>query len=403
MVIKNGTPGPDTLLGSLDADTLRGQGGDDLLQPLSGLDFAYGGAGNDIIAFVDLSGGQAFGGTGDDTLDLTLGAGPSLFLDFQDGTVTQGGTLTFTGMNRLVLTSQGDGDTVYGSASNDIITYGGRGGEIHARGGDDTVAYSPSLAATLDGGTGNDTLVVDAGDNVLYFIVDTFANRVDDGQLSRIIGFETYRATGGTFNDIAAVDEGNDLFQGLGGNDTGLGNLGDDTLRGDDGADSLMGADGNDLLQGGTEQDTLIGGLGADTLIGNAGSDVIDGGDGRDRIVLNLGNDTVTGGAGADKFVFNGNQTGYHVFTDFVSGQDQLLFNPVLLQFGPGSGPLDPDLLSIGAASGPQAQFVLTYTSGTNISTLLWDPNGDNPAGGAYALIRFTGEITLTAGDIFIL
>ena len=149
MVTRIGTQDPDTLIGSTDADSLDGRGGDDLLQPLSGLDTAYGGTGNDVIAFVDLSGGQAFGGSGLDTLDITLAAGPSLFLDFRDGQANQSGTvpgpLTFSGMDRLVLSSQGDGDTVIGSNGGDVILFGGRGGQINARGGDDLVAVGRAL------------------------------------------------------------------------------------------------------------------------------------------------------------------------------------------------------------------------------------------------------------------
>ena len=46
---------------------------------------------------------------------------------------------------------------------------------------------------------------------------------------------------------------------------------------------------------------------------------------------------------------------------------------------------------------------MLTYDAGTDQSTLLWDPNGDDPAGGTYGLALFTGLITLLASDIFIL
>ena len=192
-------------------------------------------------------------------------------------------------------------------------------------------------------------------------------------------------ATGGNFADIAAFLDGNDSFKGLMGADTAFGGL------------------GNDSLTGGVGNDSLVGGAGNDRLAGGPGQDMIFGGDGADRIVLYLGNDTVSGGTGADKFIFNFNQTGLHTVTDFESGTDQLRVNAALLQFGPGSGSLDPTLLSFGSASGPQAQFVLIYDAITDQSTLLWDPNGADPAGGTYALAHFTGQITLQANDIFIL
>ena len=407
MVIRNGSPDPDSLLGSPDDDILRGKGGDDTLIGLGGadllqggagndsldagpgLDSLYGGADNDRLHFTDLSGGQAFGGSGMDILDLTLGAGPAVLLDFRNGTASQTGinpgTIGFSGMESLVLTTFGDGDTVFGSAGNDTLIFGGRAAEAHGRGGDDLICYTPNVAAHLDGGDGNDTLQVVAGDNVLYFIVDSFDGSVDDGELSVLTGFETFHATGGRFADIAAFLDGNDSFNGLKGADTAIGGLGNDRLIGGAGNDSLTGGAGNDRLNGGPGQDMIFGGAGAD------------------RIVLYLGNDIASGGAGADTFIFNQDQTGLHTLTDFASGTDQLRFNPALLQFAPGSGSLDPALLSFGSAVGVQAQFVLTYDAGSDQSTLLWDPNGADLTDGAYALARFTGQVTLEASDIFIL
>ena len=425
MVTKNGSPDPDSLLGSPDDDILRGQGGDDLLSGLAGDDLLQGGAGNDlllagtgldslyggadadVLAFDDLSGGQAFGGSGQDLLRLTLAAGPALFLDFRDGAASQSGTvpgtLSFAGVEHLSLTSLADGDTVFGSGGDDVMIFGGRGSEAHGRGGDDLMAYIPNVAATLDGGEGNDTLQVDAGSNVLYFIVDGSDGSVDDGQLSVLTGFETFHATGGAQADIASFAAGDDVFMGLFGADTCFGGLGKDTLSGGRDTDSLIGGDADDVLIGGGQNDALYGGAGNDSLTGGRGADVIDGGAGRDRILLYLGDDTVTGGDGADKFVFNRNQSGSHLLTDFTHGQDLLLFDPSLLQFGPGSGPLDPSLFAVGAAVGSQAQFVLQYNAETGLSRLTWDPNGDNPAGGVYGIARFTGEVTLTAEDILIL
>ncbi len=425
MVTRIGSSDPDTLTGSTDDDSLRGKAGDDVLWGLAGhdilegdsgndvlhagpgLDSLYGGSDDDRLEFQDLSGGQAFGGTGLDTLVLTLSTGPSLYLDFRDGTATQSGTvpgtLAFSGVERLVLTSAGDGDTVFGSGGNDVVIFGGRGAEAHGRGGDDLVSYIPSLAAILDGGDGNDTLQVDAGSNVLYFIVDTFAGSVDDGQLSQINGFETYHVTGGSLDDISSFDIGNDTFFGRDGDDTSFGGLGDDSLSGGRQNDSLVGAEGNDWLFGSGQDDILDGGDGDDRLLGGRGQDVIDGGAGRDRIMLYLGNDTVTGGADADRFIFNRNESSVHTLTDFTSGSDRLLIDDRLLQFGPGPGDLDPSRLSYGSASGPQAQFVLVYDAGSDRSSLLWDPNGNMPAGGNYILARFEGQVVLTAFDITIL
>ncbi|MEO8244217.1 MAG: hypothetical protein ABI832_18080 [bacterium] len=141
MVVKNGTPDPDTLAGSTGDDTLRGRGGDDMLFGGDGNDLIFGGAGHDTVdagpgtdliygddgddrlIFSDLSGGEAHGGKGLDTLDLIITSGPGIYLDFRDGSATQSaispGSLSFSGIERLVVTSSADGDTIFGSAAND--------------------------------------------------------------------------------------------------------------------------------------------------------------------------------------------------------------------------------------------------------------------------------------------
>ena len=49
-----------------------------------------------------------------------------------------------------------------------------------------------------------------------------------------------------------------------------------------------------------------------------------------------------------------------------------------------------------------QAQFVVVYDAGTDRTQLNWDPNGDDPTGGAYELALFDGDVTILAGDILI-
>jgi len=88
------------------------------------------------------------------------------------------------------------------------------------------------------------------------------------------------------------------------GRDTVFGGFGNDTIQGGNGNDQFFGQDGNDLIRARLGNDTLGGGAGNDTLAGGGGSD------------------TMTGGAGADTFVFNANDAGRDIVTDFLLGTD---------------------------------------------------------------------------------
>lgn len=119
----------------------------------------------------------------------------------------------------------------------------------------------------------------------------------------------------------------------------------DDTLNGDglanaisgnNGDDTIRGGSGNDVLHGNNGDDTLIGMSENDTLYGDNGNDKLDGGAGNDTLVGGRGDDVLTGGTGADVFDFTrlsssngkgGGATGNDTITDFVRGEDHLVFS----------------------------------------------------------------------------
>ncbi len=115
------------------------------------------------------------------------------------------------------------------------------------------------------GGSGNDTLRGNDGDNFLY---------------------------GGDGNDRAYGSDGTDALYGEDGNDRLEGGDMTDLLYGGEGSDTLLGQDGDDLLNGNDDHDRLLGGEGADTLNGGDGNDTLDGG---------FGLDVMNGGAGFDR------------------------------------------------------------------------------------------------------
>ena len=420
--------GNDEVYGDLGNDTLFGGLGNDTLYSGGDADWIYGGADNDVIQANDLTFGgfgRAWGGSGDDTIIVSSAQGAivrggsgidtfvvytlspeAAFVDFDNRLLDDNGAsspgVTFTEMEKLVLWSGVGDDTILGGDLDDRIHVSSGANIVQAKAGNDYVSYFYGGANRLDGGAGEDTLTVVTTDYNLYFIVNVSDGSVDDGQLSIISGFEHYEAIGGNFDDIASFDAGNDSFFGGSGADTALGAGGTDEFFGGKGNDSFFGGTGGDRLVGGSGDDTLLAGDGDDRLGGGTGADLIDAGAGNDRISFYLGADTVTGGSGNDVFLFNRNQWDAPTITDFETGIDRLTVTGLYVQFGPAPGSLDPALLSFGTATGPQAQFVLDYSAVGDVTTLLWDPNGSVPSGGAYLMCRFVGNISLTADDFLI-
>lgn len=93
------------------------------------------------------------------------------------------------------------------------------GFEVHANGGDDTVAVGHEVGApvTLRGGPGNDKLIGGGGNDKLI---------------------------GGIGDDVLVGRAGDDWLYGGGGDDRLVGGPGDDVLRGGDGTNVLLGGPG---------------------------------------------------------------------------------------------------------------------------------------------------------------
>ncbi|HSI36486.1 MAG TPA: hypothetical protein VK986_23075, partial [Tepidisphaeraceae bacterium] len=157
---------------------------------------------------------------------------------------------------------------------------------IDLRGGDDylrlrtkTLTSPVTVAATLIGGAGNDTI---------------FGGEANDS----IFG-----------DDSLSSLTGDDRLDGRGGNDLLVGGLGFDTADYSyrtlaikvtmDGAsnDGTVGSEFDRV----SLIDAVLGGSGNDQLFGDGGANLLDGGAGNDTVVGGPGNDTLTGGVGADQ------------------------------------------------------------------------------------------------------
>lgn len=147
-----------------------------------------------------------------------------------------------------------------------------------------------ALAATIDGGPGNDHL---RGTNA----ADTINGHGGNDRILGRGGADELR--GGPGNDRVFGGRGDDVMSGDA-NDTGdrtsfdflAGGQGNDVIDGGDSADRIHGGAGNDTSNGENGNDKMAGGTGDDTQTGGAGNDLI---------FANLGQDTTSGGDGDDR------------------------------------------------------------------------------------------------------
>jgi Ca2+-binding RTX toxin-like protein len=212
-----GGAGNDFLVGGSGNDQLFGQGGNDTLLGKGGNDFLFGGDGSDT-----LTGGtgtdQVFGEAGNDRMiwnpgegtDLNEGGDGTDTVEVNGGNGAESFSVTANGTRvRFDRITPGPFSLDIGTSENLVL---------NANGGDDTFTagngLAPLIQITVDGGTGNDTLI------------------------------------GGDGADTLIGGDGNDLINGGRGNDTLIGSAGDDIFQWNpgDGSDRIDGQAGNDAL-----------------------------------------------------------------------------------------------------------------------------------------------------------
>ena len=166
----NGTRDNDTLSVSERIDqpwTVDGGAGNDVISGGTGADTLLGGAGNDTIYGMP-DDARLDGGSGFDTLDLSLATGPVRYLASSGGQLTywpDSTPSTYTiasGFERVI--GSGYSDYLIGGAGNDMLE--GMVGDDH-----------------LDGGAGNDTLSGGIG-------ADFFEFSFQGGGIDRVLDFQ---------------------------------------------------------------------------------------------------------------------------------------------------------------------------------------------------------------------
>lgn len=385
-----GGSGDDRIEGGYGNDRLFGGDGDDRIECEYGADWLYGGAGNDSFALYSFSGlgrDRVYGGADDDRLfaselvnglydggtgvdaftlfwyDVDDPVSGSVATGFSDGTVSW----TLIGVERLDITVGNGDDTIAGGDGSDQISVLGGANTVDAGAGSDSVFYAAGMANILDGGDGNDRLLVVSHDTIAGggFTFDASGVDATDGFGSILANFERFLVSGTSYADTLTGGARRDRLDGRDG---------DDLLSGMHGDDRLLGLDDNDDLRGGAGNDTLIGGAGQDTL---------------------------NGGDGADTFILR--QTGQgDVIEDFSATQG----DRIAIRSGVTGGLLDPGPLQTGdlvygSPGAGNPVFVLVSDGPDGPSQLFWDADGGG-VGAAELLVTILGPPDVVADAIFL-
>ncbi len=244
-----GSAGVNVITGGSGADTIDGGGGADVI---------HAGAGNDLVTY---RGTEALIDGGGDTNTLVMLAQATVNLAAADQTSGDTTTVTnfqnvdasaLTSVQPVSITGSSSINVLTGGAGNDTIDGGGGSDTIQGGGGDDTIAYR-GTENSIDGGTGNNTLLLQAAATVDLRNADQTT-----GDATTVSNFINVDAT--------ALSVGVSIT-GSTGTNTIKGGSGDDTLDGAGGADVISGGAGNDsVIYHGTET-SIDGGAGVDTLV----------------------------------------------------------------------------------------------------------------------------------------
>ena len=353
----NSGKGNDTVDGSSGDDSYIFNLGDgqDIIKEISGADQIIFGAGivkEDIQLISDYANNQSLIikiGTGGDQIVIKnyfsySDADKIETLKFADGSV-------FDLTKGLILQgSHSEGETLFGTPSNDTITGNFGNDTIFGSYGDDTITAGKGNDI-IDGGniingndisSGNDTFIFNIGDgqdtiadyngnDQIVFgagitqsdiqLISDYNNNQSlivkigtNGDQITLKNFflssdQTYKIETFKFADGSITDFSHGLTL------QGTNNAGE-ILAGTDFADNLTGATGNDDITGYGGDDILAGGNGNDSLAGLGGNDsyIFNIGDGKDTLLDNVGSDQVIFGAGIS-------QSDIQLISDYANNQ----------------------------------------------------------------------------------
>ena len=272
--------------GTVFADELIGNAGNDVFEGGGGGDSLAGGAGDDV--YLHVSSGDKIIERPGEGFDVVMVFGVQNFVLDDDAEIEavylyQGATLSASSANRSLVFIDGivdnrteRKDKVNGTGGSDAI-YGFGGSEsITAGDGDDFVSADAGDDLIIGGsGAGNDTYSGGDGLDTVRYTSATSAIRVNLAE--------------GT---ASGAEIGSDQLTGI------------ENLVGGQAGDSLQGSSGANIIDGYTGDDLIEGAAGSDSLYGGSGRDSLDGGQ---------GNDIIIGGEGVDTAFFSGRAADYSI------------------------------------------------------------------------------------------
>jgi len=264
----------------------------------------FGQGGNDTITLSEANGAlpraNLFGGAGNDTMTGGSGADMLFGQSGNDVLLGKGGNdFLFGGSENDTLTGGDGDDQMFGEAGDDRMIWNpGDDTDLHEGGaGNDT--------SEVNGGNGAEVFTATAnGTRVRFDRLDPAPFSIDIGTTENLVlnmngGDDKFSATGNLAALISVTVDGgtgNDTILGSNGNDVLLGGDGDDFIDGQQGNDAIFLGAGNDVMQWdpGDGSDTVEGQDGTDTMLfnGSAGDEIVEASANGERVrfTRNLGN-----------------------------------------------------------------------------------------------------------------
>lgn len=299
----------NTITGGLGNDILEGMDGSDSLIGGDGSDSAsYEHASSAVTASLNNPGdnlGDAAIHDSYSSIENLIGSAyaDTLYGDGNDNILTGGA-------ENDILVGNAGVDTLYGGTGNDSLSDDGIGeAKLYGNDGDDTITLTSQVSGgnndTIDGGSGTDTLVWSYAGNSrmdVYMYGSQYAYFGGTGGYANLTGIENVTATGANSLYVFAGLGDNIIDGGTGLNDYVLYSNGNYTPRGiyaNLSTGVVTGGSGNDTLidiehlyAGTYYDDVLIGNSANNWIRGVSGNDTIDGGDGIDTWYLDWNNTT---------------------------------------------------------------------------------------------------------------
>ena len=439
-----GTAGANVITGGAGADTIDGGGGADVINA---------GAGNDTVT-VHGTEASVDGGAGSDTLVLSVGTSVTgvNFAVAAGADQTTGdavSVLNFENLDAsavttaLTVTGSSAANTITTGSGNDSIDGGGGADIVNAGAGNDAVTYH-GTEASIDAGTGVNTLVLQA-------VTDINLGHVDQtvGDATTVMNFQNVDASA-----LSAAQGVNIIGSSVA--NTIFGGAGDDTIDGAGGADIIQAGAGDDvvayrgtesLIDGGSGSNTLqlktvvtvnlanadettgdavnvtgfanvdasalgpaqgvsiTGSASANTITGGAGNDVIDGGGGADVINAGAGNDSahyygsevlIDGGFGSNTLILDNPGGITRIDLSVAPGSDQTTGDSVdVADFQN----VDASILTTGVAvTGSSSANVITTGSGNDVIDGGGGSDAINAGAGNDTVSYYNSEVSIDGG-----